>query len=326
MACCCFHKRREVRPQKRNEGFLSGIVRYGGAGELYETFTITEGNSQGSDDGFITTKKADINPQGKIPILLVMLTELYVDALEDNKKLLISNFRIYLKEIDADVMVVSATEEFIFIGTTLTDYDQAREELRKVARCLSDGLALPEFDKFAVKRLDIRLYRDPEHPSDDDPNSPLLGHRRPKQSDFCCACCCFRPSENEALKFDAWEKSEFGWFYAELANEQGQETLRKSIERMSFASNILQDEELRHVVEFYINFYIHTELDEQPDEIEREVIDGFCDELTHLLQKHFRGAPLEAEDTVIWFTHNMPAHYVIRCTQCLPRRFSCVIS
>merc|ERR1719220_2613518 len=123
-----------------------------------------------------------------------------------------------------------------------------------------------------------------------------------------------------------WEKSEFGWFYSDLANEKGQETLRKSIERISFDSNTLEGKELGHVVEFYIHFYIRTALELQTDEIEAGVIEDFRAELTHLLQHHFTGKDLDVEDTVIWFTHDMPAHFVIRCTQCLPRQFSCVIS
>jgi len=198
------------------------------------------------------------------------------------------------------------------------------------------GLRLDGFGKFSAERLDIRLYGDPELTDLDNigPDAPLLPRNGSLETSgshwLCCFCCCSSRRRDDPFKFDPYEKSEFGWFYADMASENDQQKLRRSIDRMYFASEDLSPEELKHLVEFFIDVYIESLKDvfEKPS---KQEIEPFQNELSKLLQKHYAPEDIGTDEVVLWFTHEMPPLYVRRCTQLRPQSFqrscpSCVIS
>lgn len=334
MSCCCCCRRSDENTQDiRSEEVLLNILKLGGSGELYETFEITiTSDDEHEVQGKIENE--EIDTQNKVPFLTVMLDHSFAKLKGEDRENAVADCRALVKKQKG--MLISVAEEFLFISTGETIEKKALKRLKKIAKKLARGISVGDF-KYSVERLNIRLYQNFTESDLDDPSAPLLqgtsAEQEVSRSCFCC-CCCFYPFSrtNQPFKFDKRQKSEFGWFYSELASEQGKQTLGKSIKRMCFVSEELTEEEIRNLVKFFIQFYF-TDID-LPNEpsLESEEVRNFVDELTKLLTTHY--GPLQEigiEEVVIWFTHEMPPHYVIRCMKLRPKSFekscpSCVIS
>jgi len=333
MACCCCRRSDENAQDIRSEQVLRNILKLGKGGELYETFEITiTSDDEREVEGKIVNE--EIDTQNKVPFLTVMLNQSFAKVKGEDRENLIADCKHLVKKRKG--MLISVADEFLFISTDEIIERKALKKLRKLAKKLAPGLSLGDFE-YPVERLSIRLYQNFTASDLDDPSAPLLkGNSVEQEVSSSCFCCCFNPFSrgNESFKFDKYEKSEFGWFYSEFASEEGKHTLRKSIKHMCFVSEDLSTEELKNLMKFFIEFYLtspEVDLPEKP-RLDSEDVTDFVDELTKLLKTHY--GPLQEigiEEVVIWFTHEMPPHYVYRCMQLRPKSFdnscpSCVIS
>jgi len=326
--CCCGYanERHDIRSKEK----LREIKKLGGKGVLFEEFDLS-GNRGPQDPE--SNRRLGVNQIGRVPMLILMLDEepKVIEACKD----------VIEVQTNSRVVVVAIVEEFIIIGPIDVDYEKALKELRHVAGVLiEEGLCITENESFVCERVNIRLYPDPEAPDPGElqlnrgASEPLLSRRNSKRHNprsdrvcwLCCCCCNSAVDPNKPFVFDTWEKSEFGWFYTEVAKANGEENLRKSIDRIDFTSDTLNSEQLVVLVDFFISYYfwLNSDLPENRDE---ESVTNFRNELVSYLKKHYDNSPIDSEDVVKWFTREMPRHYVWRSTQLAPERCpSCVIS
>lgn len=327
--CCCgnSNKRHDIRTKEN----LREIKKLGGVGVLFEEFD--DSGSLGSRQG--------VDEFGKVPMILLELDQDF-GAISKEQEVIEECEEVIETMAEGRVVVVAIKEEFIFIGPIDADYEKALIVMRRLAKKLVDGLSLPEYgETFHSERVNIRLFTDPDAPDpgepslDDGATQPLLSSRQssvnPSSDRVCWLCCCFCCSSsadpNKPFVFDTWEKSEFGWFYTGIANQtNGEENLRKSVDRMSFTSDSMSLEDLGLLVDFFISYYCTSK--DIAGHRDEESVSKFKSELLDYLERYFKNDhEIDSEDVVKWFTREMPRHYCWRSTKLSPQRLSsCVIS
>jgi len=328
--CCCGNpnKRHEIRTKEN----LREIKKLGGAGVLFEEF---------DDSGSLGTRQG-VDESGRVPMLLLELDEDF-GAISKEQALIEKCIEVIETIAKGRVAVVAIIEEFVYIGPIDVDYEKALKVIRRLARKLTDGLSIPGYEAFHSNRVNIRLFGDPDAPDPGESSlsasasQPLLSTRTSSQrvksrSDrvcwlCCCFCCSSSANSNKPFVFDSWEKSEFGWFYTGIANEtNGEEDLRKSVDRMVFTSDSMSWEQLGHLVDFFISYYFTSK--DITDHRDEDSVSNFRGELLGYLKRYYKNDhAIDSEDVIKWFTREMPRHYCWRSTKLSPQKLSsCVIS